>query len=214
MSDPQTWAALKTTLANWLNRDDLSTTEIPEAISMAERRLNRVLRVPEMEDAVSTSSASATFTLPSDFLEMRSIYVDATSKVFLQHVSMAELRSMYPTTASGTPAHFAMQSGNEITVGPTPSASTTYIVNYYQKIPALGSSQAANWLLLAHSDIYISAALVELYTLLRDPEGIAFHEGRLQQRIDELRKQGAGKAHGASPLIARHGRHTVRNISA
>lgn len=181
---------------------------------MAERRLNRVLRVPEMEDAVSTSSSAATFTLPSDFLEMRSAYVDASPKIYLRQVSMAELREMYPTTASGTPAHFAMQSGNEMTVGPTPSASTTYVLNYYQKIPALGSGQSANWLLTAHSDIYISAALVELYTLLRDPEGVAFHEGRFQQRIAELRKQGSGKAHGASPLVARHGRHHIRNISA
>ena len=37
-SDPTTWSELKTTLANWLARDDLSTAEIPEAIARFDRR--------------------------------------------------------------------------------------------------------------------------------------------------------------------------------
>jgi hypothetical protein len=49
---------LKASLANWMNRDDLSTTEIPEAIALCERRFNRALRVPEMEDTASASALS------------------------------------------------------------------------------------------------------------------------------------------------------------
>ena len=43
-----TYDELKTAVANWLDRDDL-TDRIPEFISLAEARFNRVLRLRSME---------------------------------------------------------------------------------------------------------------------------------------------------------------------
>ena len=39
--------------------------------------------------------------------------------------------------------------------GPSPDASYVYVMNYYRKIPALGASQADNWLLLAHPEVEV-----------------------------------------------------------
>ena len=49
MAEPTTWAELKTNLADWLDRTDL-TTQIPEFIGYAERRFNRDLK-PVFVDA-------------------------------------------------------------------------------------------------------------------------------------------------------------------
>ena len=57
-SDPTTWDELKATLANWLNRDDLSAAEIPEAIALAERRFQRTVFSPERETETTLAASS------------------------------------------------------------------------------------------------------------------------------------------------------------
>src|SRR5687768_4709099 len=161
-ADPTTWADLKTSLANWLLRDDLSTTEIPEAIALAERRFNRNLRAPEMEDAVSTSTSGSTITLPTDFLELRAVYIDTDPKVVLEQLTFAELRNRYPSATTGIPQNYALQSGNEMVLGPSPDTAYPIVINYYKKITTLDATTATNWLLTAHPDAYLHASLTEL----------------------------------------------------
>jgi hypothetical protein len=196
MAEPTTWAELKTNLADWLDRTDL-TVQIAEFIGYAERRFNRVLRVPEMEESVTSSTSAATITLPSDFLAIKSLYIDGTSELnLLRQVSLDELRSRYNAEETGTPEYFAMQSGGELVFAPAPDASVTYIMNYYQKLPQLGASQASNWLLAAHPDLYIAASLVEAMVFLRDSEGLALWEDRTKDKLAELVTLGRRKALG------------------
>lgn len=194
MAEPTSWTELKTNLADWLDRTDL-TTQIPEFIGYAERRFNRVLRMPEMEESVTSSTSGATVTLPTDFLAMKSLYIDGTSElILLRQLSLDALRRAFDGEETGTPEFFALQSGGELVFAPAPSASVTYILNYYQKIPQLGSGQAANWLLTAHPDLYVSASLVEAYTFLRDAEGMGIWESRTKEKLDELETMGRRKA--------------------
>jgi hypothetical protein len=213
MAEPTTWAELKTNLADWLDRTDL-TVQIPEFIGYAERRFNRDLRVPEMEEASTSSSSGSTITLPSDFLQMRSIYIDRSPINFLAQVSMSELREMFPTTSTGVPTHFALQSGNEIVVRPLPSGSFDYVTNYYQKIPALGSGQAANWLLTAHPDLYLAQSMVEAMIFLRDTEGLALWEKRADRKLFELNLQGKRGAWASAPVSPQRTTTTISNIQA
>lgn len=202
-ADPTTWADLKTSLANWLSRDDLNTTEIPEAIALAERRFNRKLRAPQMEDAVSTTTSGSTIVLPTDFLELRAVYIDASPKVVLEQVTFSELRNRYSSSTTGQPQNFALQSGNEMVLGPAPDTTYTLVINYYKKITTLDGSTATNWLLTAHPDAYIHGSLVELHTLLHDEARAAFHEGRARQVLDEIAGAGIRSAHSVAPIRIR-----------
>ena len=69
-----TYSELKTSVANYLNRDDL-TSLIPTFIQLTETRLNRELRVrANMVRAETTTTASTAFyNLPSDLIELRNI---------------------------------------------------------------------------------------------------------------------------------------------
>jgi hypothetical protein len=196
MAEPTTWAELKTNLADWLDRSDL-TVQIAEFIGYAERRFNRVLRVPEMEEAVTSSTSAAVITLPSDFLAIKSLYIDGDSQLtLLRQLSLDSLRSLYSAEDTGTPEYFAMESGAELVFAPAPDESVTYMMNYYQKIPQLGASQASNWVLAAHPDLYVAASLVEAMVFLRDTEGLSLWEQRTQAKLDELEKLGRRKALG------------------
>ena len=46
--DPENWTELKASVAEWLNRSDL-TSKIPELIALAERKFNRIIVTPERE---------------------------------------------------------------------------------------------------------------------------------------------------------------------
>jgi hypothetical protein len=202
-SDPTTWANLKTSLANWMNRDDLSTTEIPEAIAFAERHFNRALRVPEMEAVSSATLSSETISLPADFLEARAIYISADPKITLEPMSLSDLRSTYAAAATGRPQNYAFQVGAEMVVGPAPDASYTIVMNYYASIPALGAGQATNWLLTSHSDLYRAASLAELCALTGDDERANRWEAKTASLIEEVKNQGQRKARGAGPVRIR-----------
>lgn len=205
MAEPQTFAELQTAITTWMIRDDLDDMAA-SFIGMAERRLNRALRVPEMEADATATVTSGLFTLPDDFLALRSVYVDASPSYPLTQVGLAQLQDMYGGL-SGIPAHFAMQSGSEMILGPSPTDSTALLINYYAKIPALSESQTANWLLTAHPDLYLAASLVEGFTYTRDLAGMQVWQARSTDMIADLEKQGRKKAHGGT-LVRR-----ARNVA-
>ena len=76
-----TYSELLSTVANYLNRDDL-TTLIPTFITLTENRLNRELRVrANMVRAITTTTAGQAFyDLPSDLIELRNITYDNNSQ--------------------------------------------------------------------------------------------------------------------------------------
>lgn len=194
MAEPTTWTELKANIADWLDRTDL-TTQIPEFIGYAERRFNRLLRMPEMEESVTASTSGATVTLPTDFLSMKSLYINGDSNlILLRQLGLDALRRAFDGEETGTPEFFALQSATELVLAPAPDASVTYIMNYYQKIPQLGSGQATNWLLDAHPDLYVAASMVEAFVFLRDSEGMGIWEGRTNAKLDEIMTLGRRKA--------------------
>ena len=63
------YTELKTAVADWLNRDDLTDARITDFIQMAENRIFHVLRVPPMEKYANlTTDTEGKVTVPGDFL--------------------------------------------------------------------------------------------------------------------------------------------------
>jgi hypothetical protein len=196
VAEPTTWTELKANIADWLDRTDL-TTQIAEFIGYAERRFNRELRVPEMEESVTASVSTASIALPTDFIAIKSLYIDGDSELtLLRQMSVDTLRSNFDGEETGTPEFFAMQSGSELLLAPAPTSSVTYIMNYWQEIPQLGSGQASNWLLAAHPDLYLAQSMVEAMIFLRDTEGLTLWEARAGKKMAEVKSQGRDKAYG------------------
>lgn len=198
----ETYTALLAEVATWMVRDDLDEL-IPNFIRFAEDKFNRTLRVPEMEADVTSTVEAGAVTLPTDFLHARSLYLDTDPKVVLQQLSMTAFRNAYSDAATGQPRHFTLQSGNELVLGPTPDAEYDVVLNYYQKIPALTDAAPTNWLLLAHPDLYLAAALAEGFAYTRDADAIAMWESRAARRLSELEALGQRKQHSATPQRVR-----------
>jgi hypothetical protein len=78
-----TFSDLKTSVANYLNRDDL-TTVIPDFITLTENRLNRDLRVRTnlIRAETTTTANTAFYNLPNDLIELRNITYDTTTSSY------------------------------------------------------------------------------------------------------------------------------------
>lgn len=170
-SDPQTWTELKASMAEWLNRSDL-TSKLPEFIAFAERKFNRTLMVPDREETSTASTSGARLALPTDFWRIRSIYLDSDPKAVLQEVSPMVLRRAYPDAATGQPVSFSIN-GRELVFGPSPDTTYTVVLEYYQTIPALGATQATNWLLTDHPDLYLYGSLLQAEAYLFNDDRLA-----------------------------------------
>ena len=79
---------LKTAVANYLGRSDL-TTAIPDFISMAELRLQRELRTRQMlkSSTTSTTGGDARVALPLDFLKIRDLHVQGNPRTPITYLS-------------------------------------------------------------------------------------------------------------------------------
>jgi hypothetical protein len=196
-----TYSGLVTSAGLWLNRTDLSTL-IPDFIVMVEERLNRILRVPEMEETVTISTDGERIDLPTDFRKARSLYLDTDPRLELECVTLGTLRTKYAVQATGKPECYAI-SGSEIVLGPAPDDEYDLILTYYQDIPAITSTSETNWLITKHPSIYLYGVLIQAEFYGWNDERLPIIKGAWDEAIGELMEQGKGKQFGAAPLRLR-----------
>ena len=163
-----TYAELKSSIANWLNRDDL-TSVIPDFISLTEAGINRDLRHYKMVNRVDATLDSRYVQVPADWLETLrfSLTTDVT-----RPLEMASLDDMIKyrqnnSNASGTP-RFYSHAGESIEVFPTPDGEYGMQLMYYQSIPELTDSNTYNWLLQDSPDVYLYGSLIQAAPYLND----------------------------------------------
>ena len=165
-----TFAGLKTTIADYLNRDDL-TAIIPTFITLAEAKLNRKLRVRQMLKRATASVDSQYFAYPADWLQAKEFQLNTNPIVRLEFVTEAygdELKANN-YVAPGKPSYYTII-GTQLEVIPTPDATYTGELTYYAKIPALSDSNTSNWLLAYAPDLYLYGALTEATPYLKDDD--------------------------------------------
>jgi len=106
-----TYSELKTTIANYLARSDL-TSVIPDFIRLAETRLQRDLRIRQMlvVATASTTGGDSTLGLPTDFLEMRDIHLNTTPITTLRYKAPNSFYQESRVTDGGKPIDYTILS--------------------------------------------------------------------------------------------------------
>jgi hypothetical protein len=168
-----TFSGLKTTIADYLNRDDL-TSAIPSFITLAEAKFNRKLRVRQMVKRATATLDTQYFAFPSDFLQAKEFQLNTNPITYLQYVTQnqGDYGSANNYIAAGKPQFYTII-GTQIQVIPTPDTGYTGELTYYGKIPALSDSNTSNWLLAYAPDLYLYGSLVEATPYLKDDERLA-----------------------------------------
>lgn len=196
-----TYSGLITSTGLWLERSDLQLL-IPDFITLVEERLNRILRVPEMEEVTTLTTDGERIELPTDLRQIRNVYLDTDPRQELEPVSLGTLRTKYAVQATGKPECYAV-SGSELVLGPAPDDEYDLILTYFQDIPALSPTNETNWLITKHPSIYLFGVLLQAELYGWNDERLPMIKGGWDEAIDELMAQGRGKKFGAAPLRLR-----------
>ena len=166
-----TYAELQTSIADWLNRSDL-TAQIPDFISLAEAEFTRTLRHRKMitrSDATIDSEYSAT---PADWMQTQQLILKTNPVTALEYVTGEALNQLKATSSAvGRPAYYT-NIGTEIQVFPSPDASYTAELVYFRNVPVLSDGNTTNWLLQLAPDLYLYGTLLQSAPYLRDDERI------------------------------------------
>ena len=169
MADLTTYAGLQSAVADWLGRDDLAE-QIPIFIQLAEKRMNRELRLRVMEQ-----TATAAIPAGTHIVELPERRIDGDWKVFLEMRDLAwrgannvvrNLRYAPPddyvaqSRPSGIPEQYAIIA-DKLYLLPAPAWEGELRLTYYGEIPPLSEAQATNNVLQMFPDLYLYGALVE-----------------------------------------------------
>lgn len=179
-----TYNDLTAAIADWTNRDDL-TDRIPDFVHLAESRLNRVLRVAEMETTAYATLTTGAVVLPADFLEPRRIFSSGTGafQTALQPLSPSEAGDFYPSSRSGVPVHYSI-SGNTLTTYPN-GGTGQVTMTYYAALPTL-LAYGSNWLLTKAPDCYLYGSLMEAAPFLGDDGRVETWATLFQSAMERL----------------------------
>lgn len=198
-----TYAELRTSIGDWLNRSDLSAT-IPDFISLAEAQIERTLRTRQMIVRANASFDSQYGTLPSDFLEAKSLKLTSTNPPtplsFLTIDALDQQSSTY--TASGKPKFFGVV-GNQLRIQPAPDGTYTTELTYFAKLTKLSNSVTSNWLLASSPDIYLYGALLQAAPYLQDDARIQTWATLYERALNDLRTADDRGASSGGTLLTR-----------
>ena len=193
-----TYAELKSSITDFLNRDDLDTVA-PDFITLAEADLSRKVRHWRMEGRATADIDSKYSAIPADFLEVITLHVTSGNLRPLELISQAEMlqRRYENLDTSGKPAYYALTAG-EIEVYPTPDGTYTTELYYYKRISALSDSNTSNWLLEYFPDAYLYGSLVHSAPYLKDDARLQLWAALYEQAIASINRESEATKFGGS----------------
>ena len=198
-----TYAELKTSIGDWLNRSDL-TSVIPDFISLAEAQVERTLRTRQMIVRANASFDAQYGAVPSDFLEAKSLKLTSTNPQSpLSFLSIDALDAeMTKYTGSGKPKFFGVV-GGQLRIVPTPDATYTTELTYYAKLAKLSNSNTSNWLLASSPDIYLYGALLQAAPYLQDDARIQTWATLYERALNDSQTADDRSASSGGALLTR-----------
>lgn len=200
-----TYGGLKTSVAAWLARADLTAT-VPDFILLAHKQLMRDLRGHLRLQARNPSFAlSGEYVqVPDDFLEVVSFRPNVN---YAKAMTFAPNDTMNTTTASaGTPLEFSMVSGANIEnfrFAPVPSASMTATLEYYTKLPFFQTDGDTNWILDDHPDLYLYGSLLQATAYLQGDQRLGVWAQAYSSSLDSVKSAGKRARWGGNGMAVR-----------
>lgn len=194
------YAALKTSIGDFLNRDDL-TAVIPDFISLAEAQINRDIRHYQMENRATAQLDSQYLARPTDWVETIRMHITGGGTRALDLLSgaaMADKRAGADDTA-GEPK-FYRHAERAFEVFPTPDSTYNVEILYYQKIPALSDTNSSNWLLSEAPDIYLYGSLLHSAPYLAEDARLAVWAQLYAAAKDNVNRSGSAASVSGSGL--------------
>lgn len=183
-----TYSELKAAVANWLDRDNL-TTYIPDFITLYEAKFNRTMRVRQMEASTTLTAASSAYALPSGIAQIRDVWNAGVNPIEVLSPVSSEFANQVSPQTGVSPAFYYISGSSLYTI---PYDGSNVGLRYFAKLSAMSADADANWLLTAYPDAYLYGSLVEACMFDMDETRAQMWQARLDLVHDEIKRQDAG----------------------
>ena len=179
------YGELKSHFEALLNRSDNTSSLTNTFIDQGIARIQRQLRTPmnEAKTDYTITGETKSVTLPSDFLEIISLYQD---KYELSRIPMRQYREAQKSTATGNPQMFVREQ-QKLLLYPVPTTGTLTLY-YYAEFPELSADTDTNNLTTVVPDLVIYAALTYAADYYLDERAEIF-ESKYLQFLQEVQEQ-------------------------
>ena len=178
------YASLKTEVATYLHRDDLTAT-IPTFITNCEHRIARALRVSQLltTSNVTVSAGASTGALPAGFLQMANVKISTGAE--LQYVPPDRIDKAVSDTV---PWVYTLL-GSTIVVGGTWTAGGTLACTYWKKEAELSNNNTTNWYVTNCPDALLFGALMEAAPFLMNDSRVDTWREFFKGAVESLNMQ-------------------------
>ena len=200
-----TYTELKTTIANWLNRTDLTSEISDDFIVLTEADLNAKLRIRQMHDQATITINEETESVPTGFLQVRDFYILSNGQKFpMTFISPAQMDAVKASSTTGVPSSYTIL-GSTFRFAPRPDSTYSGILNYYKKFDPLTSSNTSNYILADHPAVYLYGSLFHAANFLGgfDPNQVQQWSQMYQTALERIELNDREDAYSGSPLQIR-----------
>ena len=204
-----TYTELKASIANWLNRSDLTSEISDDFIKLVEADLNAKLRIRQMEQIDTVTINAETVTVPTGFISVRSFYILSNgTKYHLNYITPASLITIKGGSTTGLPRTYTIESDNgveQFRFAPAPDSTYTGYLQYYKAFSPLTSVNQTNYILASHPAVYLYGTLFHAANFIGgiDPGQIQNWVGMYQTALERLEGNDQQDSFGGSPVIQR-----------
>lgn len=190
-----TYTELKSAVADWLNRTDL-TTRVPDFITIGEAEIRRRLR--DMARATATVSSEYS-EVPTDFGSVITFDLNTSPPQPLEYLSPDQFTMDGPiwSGTTGQSLYYTIVAG-EFRFMPVPASSYTARLTYWRKITPLAADVATNWVLDDHPDVYLYGALQASAPFLKDDSRAAMWGQMFETALQGVERMTIRDALGAN----------------
>ena len=195
-----TYSDLQATIASYLARTDL-TAMIPTFIQLAETRLQRELRIRPMLKVATTDTVAndSTVELPSDFLEMRDLHINASPIYVLKYDAPNVFYRNTWSAISGRPTNYTTLA-QDFQLAPIPDTDYTLQMLYYAAPDYLSNTNQSNVFLANCPDLLLYASLAEAEPYIMNDERLTTWANLYQRGVEALKISDDQGEYAGSPL--------------
>ena len=199
------YSALKTSIANWLNRSDLTSEIADDFIVLTEADFNSKLRIRKMILSTSITIDSETESIPADFLQVRDFFItEGGTKYALKYITPAQMDQIKGSSVTGQPTTYTII-GENFRFAPKPSTTYTATLNFYKEFDPLSDSNTSNFILTSHPAIYLYGSLYHSANFLGgvEPRLIQQWQQMYATALERLERNDREDQYGNAPLQQR-----------
>ena len=193
----QDYDGLKSAIADFLNRDDLSST-IATFVRLAEAQMARDIRHWRMEKRKAATFDEGFGLLPDDWVQTIRLEMGGRP---MELASREEIARWKRSHATARPRYFAHVAG-KLEVWPAPDGEYEGELLYVARIPPLSDSEPTNWLLTEAPDAYLYGSLLQSAPYLVEDERTQVWGSLYAAAVQNL-NQASERARHSGPLRLR-----------